>query len=1534
MNMKNFNRMLLQLRRTLAPRKGKKGSTLAFVMAIGAALVIWVMCIMPLMVSSGTVAYETQGLHNIYLGNRSVIEFCKTELEYTVKNAVDGLPATFLVVKDGNKYAAVPKRNPDTGLLNTTGNGTLLGYTQYTDYETTTDMTDKPQTQNNVVTENGQKVHAICSVGVNDETGLFSIVITTYNKGVKGMQYTATFTPSGSLKIHPEAYNYGDALPLSDFVLVDGQLGANTIWNSNITMNNAESMTFYESMLIQPNANVDLNTYANAGEYPVVFKTTAHTSLAEGSSIGEQVNEGYLSSSEDWIIPHRDSSKPNTKGYVMYNNGQVWIRTKDGNGAAGSNGTYNITSGCTLYYNGAAQFSGKIQTYTITASYVGTDYSAELESGELFTKYKEGEVNILPFSGFPLDKPDASSSVNTNNKHTIDKTYSVQSIVSEPKGNKTIYKVTLGYDVDQETNAILADASLVYGYIKVTNNTAGDVVWQNSNVITIEEAPSNTVSYFFYAYKPASYDANTCKITQASDVVEAGMMFKPTEVSSLTAGSYLIGNASNNVLNTSGNLSGYADFNMDGFVVCSELPTAYTWTASTSSSKWAFQNSGKYLTLTGTIQEKMGTESATHKTSTFRSHKCNKITCTIDKVSNLDVSMVSSAAYFTLNNGALSQEITKSVTSTKTYQCTNSSNSSSNNPSTTFDLKTTLYLDLSNQTTATASQTSNQSVNFYKIPTTPAKPQVKTATCTLKDNVAYNATGFAQDLSELINVGNGSIKEIYANGEAIPTINDKYYLNAGQYTIVVRAQVGGINVWKSLGTLTVKRNETANVSTDLVVTAAVDSVDKFRVKVAATGWHQDGGYHYFGYREKGTTDIKWYSTLDVAMDFRLSYGDYEFFVMEVGSNNYAPVQSAKVDCTVAMPAVDGNTMNSGMFWYTVKDDGTVDKWYKLPADVYPGRITNVRFNYECKKQGQLVGSSSTSTSWSPTYNGGTYVVDESLGGFIGYVYTYTFKYCEVTIKNPNNTTTIAKIGAPMGSNQIGNHASSIVQGTSLYFMGNPSINTHGNSVTLTTDLLVLNSQFTNDNVANGNDILLVQAYTEHKDKVLVYAGSDITNLAGEPLFRAGYFYKIPSNSNLFGISSADVEEVGTTTTTAVKNLFRTKQFPNIIMDVANASRQQLSRIVSSETIGWTKNGKLKGSNVNSNAAYCVTAYVTEIEGAVGYKANRILIAAAKESGYVLDVPANLTLTTRYLSVDADEVKGAANVSFILKNLAQDQNFIQSLSNALGITNSYSKTLQMDYERTTRISPSGKVPSTFTAQICRYQDGVNLFGNPPPSNQSLVATYTTTDIEDLFTGGLSGLASTVKTVDRYVSLEADGNNTVINLSALLSVNLNIYANYVYFSPEVTGINMSSWMDSDITISTQESGYTTHEYLGLFQTHSADSYAGTILFFGNNFKIQYPNGRTVTIEKGFYRVKNAVALSEFGNANNIGGEGSRIEAILLFSWEGEQYLQGKEKLRQYSVYINPTTGQFNDTYVDTGLDDNTSDGSNGFSGGSTK
>ena len=254
--MRDFNRTLSRLKKTFMPRKGKKGSSLAFVMAIGAALVIWVTCIMPLMTTTGTVAAQTQVKQANYLENRSAIEFCKSELEDIIRTR---MPYTFAVIeKDDGTYYAVER------------NDTSIDINEYPTKINAQSDHDKDTPKTNDVV-------AICAV-MESVGGNYLIKISTWNNCEKGLTYSVSFAPDGNLLIFPEAYGDKQALPLSDFVAVDGQLGSHHLWDSTITISNAGNIgNIKENLLawIMPSSDDWTPRRANSAEYPAVFKATA-----------------------------------------------------------------------------------------------------------------------------------------------------------------------------------------------------------------------------------------------------------------------------------------------------------------------------------------------------------------------------------------------------------------------------------------------------------------------------------------------------------------------------------------------------------------------------------------------------------------------------------------------------------------------------------------------------------------------------------------------------------------------------------------------------------------------------------------------------------------------------------------------------------------------------------------------------------------------------------------------------------------------------------------------------------------------------------------------------------------------------------------------------------------------------------------------------------------------------------------------------------------------------------------------------------
>ena len=177
--MKFLKRICSRLNRFLSPQPGKNGSSMAFVMIIGAVLVIWVLAIMPLMVAVGNNSLTLQGSYADYLQSRSAIEFCKGELEKMVETKP---PYTFCVVKSvapngSYTYTAIPKWDSTNGL-----NG------RYNDFiNRDPDAPDIDNINDNVDTDDipmdtpdGKKVVAICAVSQdNNADNAYKITITT-----------------------------------------------------------------------------------------------------------------------------------------------------------------------------------------------------------------------------------------------------------------------------------------------------------------------------------------------------------------------------------------------------------------------------------------------------------------------------------------------------------------------------------------------------------------------------------------------------------------------------------------------------------------------------------------------------------------------------------------------------------------------------------------------------------------------------------------------------------------------------------------------------------------------------------------------------------------------------------------------------------------------------------------------------------------------------------------------------------------------------------------------------------------------------------------------------------------------------------------------------------------------------------------------------------------------------------------------------------------------------------------------------------
>lgn len=1462
--MKPISQMLQRLRSTFAPRRGKKGSSLALVMMIGAVLVIWVMCIMPLMTTTGTITYQTQGSYDDYLQSRSVIEFCKSELEKIVEEKI---PYTFAVTGNVTEenFAAVPKYN-------------VTGQTVRPEYAALVNSPDALDDRKDV--PSSDEVVAICAVEPSRENpNIYDIIITTYENCEEQMKYTATFTPKGSLMIHPEAYKQNQALPLSDFVVVDGKMGPNTVWNSGITMQTADSLEFNEVLLPLIDAShSDWHAgYANTGEYPAVFKTTANAAFADGVDITDPVTMGDLTSDETWLVPQAGNS-----GTA----GNIWFKQIDGyiNIFLYTTENVNITNRCTVYLNGKVSndlIPPANGIYTVSIDYKGTDYSTE----ENLEKYDPEQVNVLPISGLKLN---GDINLVSTRAHTLNETIKVEDIEKVEHTNdqdeviKTTYTVTLTQP---------ESADLVYC---VTDSKGQNITWTESNVFEgLTNEPG--AAYFFYACRPASYVDGV--FMADSPVKSAGMIFVPQFVNKLNNGSkYAIfgqEDGTDYMLNSSADVDAVRYDN--GFIIETDL-SDYIWTTSGNSNNgWTIRNSsGKNLTFTGDAVVKYTNGNREyHYHSRNRGERCYKTVCTLDGFENVSVSLASSGTFYVSRNGTEFKVFTKlsDKVEYREYRCDSTYDNELKTQTVTDNRNS--YLNLNGSVSATYEETI---VRFMQLP--PAAPSnipSPSKSYDIDKTVVYG-TNVLTHVSNAIS--DAELVTLYANNQEVSGI-----LNAGTYYMVAKVKDGEREIWTNLGNLTVTK--AALNSADITVSAERSTDDELVINISAQGWHDNGGTRYFGYKKPTESDFHWYVTNDMIFAFRLNYGTYEFAVKESGNNNYEGTQAAyNGTIEIETEPVDIAATDKPFFMYTMDEEGEIE-WYKLPEDLLPSRV-HFMYGYTNDKG---------TVKWSEEYKGESYTTTEWIV-IIPIQVKYELTKYAVYVDNSNypNKNNRFEIGAPLSYSQLNGRSPSLMRGSSLYFMGQDgSINTFGNFVDLRTDLLVLNS----DIIGGGQ--VKVQPYNTSGvagDTLLFIANTGGIVRGGNVIFEGRTFYRIPANTDLCNLNAGTTAgwKVGTVMDEDVKYLFRQGVFPEVNLDIAYADRAQLSRIINSETIGWTDDGILAGSSNSSNPGYAITAYITGMNGEVSYKANRILIAGKCAGVNALNVTSDLAFTTRYLSVDAEQIEGSGT-KFMLYNLAQDQDFVQWISNALGLTNYSSKSLQMDYERPTMIiSDAGTI--TMPTQICRYDNGTNLLGNA--TNMSLMAEYTTSEIENLFENGFisSILGSTVKTVDRYVSLKADNASGTIDIDSWLSGSqLDIYANYVYVDSSVKKINMSSWFGgNDIRVSSQESGYTTQEYLGIFKGHSAETYTGTILYFSGSVQINLGRS-TKTVAPGFYWIQatdNGTSLAELAD-------------------NPADHAIDPEELKDYSIYINPD-GSLSNAYVDTGLLDNNSVGAGGFSGGS--
>lgn len=1443
------------------PGKGKAGSSLALVMMVGAALVIWVMCIMPLMATTGATAAKTEQSYDDYLDSRSSIEYCKSELQDIVTRE---MPYTFAVIReidptsgDINYHAIKKMYGPATDPV-------YQGYVKNT-LDPLDDTKDEPQDN-----EEGDKVAAICAVGP-ESGGVYPITITTFHNGEKGQSYSLSFTVSGSLLIFPESYKQNDALPLSDFAVVDGKMGANQVWDSTINMGNAVvsggTGGFEETLLpwkLEPE-----DGYADTKEYPAAFKKTANAAPADASAIGEPLTDGEFTN-ENWIVPTAPESGTGSKP------GEIWWDCKDNTNIKihlykdDNHPDEDITNSCTIYLNGVENTNKTVPAqegyYCITVDYNGTG------------AYNADAVNVLPASGLRMS--DVINAVGVERQTKPEAHNFKVERVSGP--DIYTFSVTLTPTRESDNTGILyaccnGTETPVDGKIPLT--------WSESPTFTGLDA---TKTWYFYACRPAeikAVDADGVTVTrfyEDSEPTCLGAVCPAEYATSLESGTAyaIVGGSEGSYSAMDGNLNAVSISDSYMVVPSGDSISIPTWTAEGSENQWALKNGNekngyKYLNLSGKCND--------------RGKKWKFSLGTIDSPTSLTVD-------FNEKEAAVWANITYNYPIVGDWI--------------TYPFYADSCLAFNGSFTASGYDKSApyaSTVKFLKVPDVGSAPSVTSPSdYRLVDDEMKD--GFVLDYKapSVAYVGKhispeATLETLYANGQAVTKLDPGvYYLTA---KLNVGTKENPIYRYADLGMLTIQKS-TDNSAPDLTINQSAEDDLTVTITTNAPAYDsKDKNYRnmlLFGYKVDGEENFHWYPANNDNKQnrtFRLKPGKYQFAVCRFGDSTYEAVTTSEGYEITFKPVVLTED-NKVEFLYTFdKDSGTV--WYKLPERILPCRVQLVF--------GSPIGD--TGISWSETYTEGT-------TKFYGVI---------VESSNYDKLGAVLQVPPPVGITKLNGHTTSMMRGSSLYFMGQgSSINTYGNSVYLTADLVVLNKGIGLDDQGRGH--VYVTPYSSGEGTpgdVLLFTVNDITCNNGVT-FNARTFYRVPKDTDLCNPDASKIKPLGDVQTKDVKDLFRLGVYPEINLDIAYASDEQLAHVVSSETIRWTHDGVLSGQdNDKTNAGFVVCAYVSNINGSVSYKANRVLIATGDDSSHTLSVPANLTFTTRYLSIDADQVMGNG-ASFTIKNLGQDRSFIQSISNALGLTGYSSKTLQVDFERNTKIV-SGDTTSV-ERQICRYEDGANLFS---ATTLPLTAPYTTREIKDLFSGGASWLASTVKTVDRYITLSCEDGSGSLNVGSLTTCELDIYANYIYVAPSVRKINVSGYLDNDLRISSQESGYTTNEYLGLFKDNSAESYSGTLVYFEGDVNFTYREGwqsKTARIEKGFYYVY-------------AKDEGTSLKDLATNLFEGDNLNDNVDKkpyridpssLKNYSVYID-SEGNISNAYVDTGIWDNTNTGLGGFSGG---
>lgn len=502
-----------------------------------------------------------------------------------------------------------------------------------------------------------------------------------------------------------------------------------------------------------------------------------------------------------------------------------------------------------------------------------------------------------------------------------------------------------------------------------------------------------------------------------------------------------------------------------------------------------------------------------------------------------------------------------------------------------------------------------------------------------------------------------------------------------------------------------------------------------------------------------------------------------------------------------------------------------------------------------------------------------------------------------------------------------------VAGAELYFMGKDAAVAADNPIYIKADLLVIR-----DNVATGDAPVYVTSYNEDYGTLVFF-------VKGTGPFEAYNFYKLGNNKeDAIDLTSVSAEQAtewlvrddagsrfadgaivddssGVVTSIEfperVLELENSGKFryPVINFDIAYASDEQLAHVVSGEASRWTSDGVLQGSSNDLNSMYVVCPYITSVNGDVTRSANRILTYSGTRD---LAVASTVKFYTRYLSFDTDTItKGDTNAHFYLYSLTKQPQWDDSIKAALGSVNYSSQTLQVDFECSMTLVLSGTNKPLIDPQICRYDSGADLFAGAVM--RPLQASYTTDEIEN----ALLSIVPTITIIDRYVDISGSSltlYNFVFGFIPF-EADMNLYSNYVSFDSSIEKLYVPSNFRDGLMIGSQETGYTSNEYLFLFKYSTAEEYNGTLIHFESDVKVYAGVSYHHTIDAGFYAVPS-------GETRNILDFNNPESAKYVAKLDDDDLLK-------YSSVIKED-GSMDSAYVDTGFETDASV-TGGFGGG---